>query len=654
MKNSKILPSPFSVLLLVIGSLLLLQCQKSGREGPPNVVIIFTDDQGYADVGVFGGKGFTTPHLDKMARDGMRLTNFYVSQAVCSASRASLLTGCYAERISIQGALSPRARHGLNPQETTIAEMLRPLGYATGIFGKWHLGHLKEFLPLQHGFDEYFGLPYSNDMWPVHYDGKSQAKGYYPKLPLIDGNETIETVETLEDQAQLTTRYTERAVDFIQRNKEKPFFLYLPHSMPHVPIAASDKFKGKSEQGLYGDVMMEIDWSVGQILTELKENGLEENTIVIFTSDNGPWLNYGNHAGSALPLREGKGNMWEGGARVPFIVRWQGNIEAGQVSSAIGATVDLLPTIAEITGAALPPSKIDGVSLMPILRGEAAASPRNNYYYYYGGALQAVRKGDWKLILPHEYRSYEGVEPKNDGYPGPYATRKAELELYNLVEDISESRNVIEDHPNVVSELQELVEAARTELGDQLTGRKGSGVRPNGRLEAAEPIAVEHQAIEKKIRLTHPFHPKYRAGSDNALVDGTMGTLEYNDGAWQGFEGSDFEAVIDLGKTSPVNIVMVHFLEDQQVWIFNPENASIEISNDGRSFREVARLEWPVEFRAPAATSRLVARLKNQKARYIRVKATGVKTCPPWHPGAGGKSWTFVDEIVLNPQLVDM
>ncbi len=465
----------------------LKQCAKPNKK-LPNIVIILTDDQGYADVGCYGAKGYKTPNLDKLAEEGVRFTDFHVSQAVCSSSRASLLTGCYSERVNILGALNPQADYGLNPRETTIAEMLKTKDYATGIFGKWHLGHLKQFLPLQHGFDEYLGVPYSNDMWPVDYNGEQYTeetytakpwKRKYPQLPLIDGNEQVAEIKTLEDQATLTTRYTERAVQFIEKNKDNPFFLYLPHSMPHVPLGVSDKFKGKSEQGMYGDVIMEIDWSVGEVMKTLKKHGLDDNTLVIFVSDNGPWLNYGNHAGSADPLREGKGTNWEGGLRVPCIMRWSGQITANTECNNIASTIDLLPTIAKITGATLPENKIDGVNILPLLKNENDANPRDHFFYYYCGSLGAVRQGKWKLLFPQEMRSYVDMEPGKDGYPGRTKKLKVGLELYNLEDDISETKNLVNDYPDIVKKLEGLADKIRFELGDKLTNVEGNEIRLN-------------------------------------------------------------------------------------------------------------------------------------------------------------------------------
>lgn len=453
----------------------------------PNIVIIFTDDQGYADVGCYGAKGFQTPHLDRMAENGMMFTSFYVAQAVCSASRAGLLTGCYPNRIGIRGALGPRSKKGIHAREVTIAEMLKTKGYATAVFGKWHLGHHHEFLPLQHGFDQYFGLPYSNDMWPVDYDGNPVQEGHkssYPPLPLIENNQKIAEIKTLADQSKLTAWYTKKAVDFIEKNKNNPFFLYVPHSMPHVPLGVSDRFKGKSSQGLYGDVIMEIDWSVGQIMKALERNNLKRNTLVIFTSDNGPWKNYGSHAGSTGPLREGKGTSWEGGVRVPCIMQWPGHIPSGSVCPKMASTIDLLPTFAEITGAPLPENKIDGISLLPLIQGKKEANPRDHFFYYYthkdGHQLQCVRQGRWKLHFPHFYRSYQGVEKGKGGHPGPYAQGKTGVELYDLEKDIGETNDVAAQFPEIVKRLKALGEKAREELGDMKL--KGKGVRPAGQI----------------------------------------------------------------------------------------------------------------------------------------------------------------------------
>ncbi|MEK7718590.1 MAG: sulfatase, partial [Bacteroidota bacterium] len=302
------------------------------QQRSPNIVLIFMDDMGYGDLSCYGASQYKTPNLDRMAARGIRFTSFLSAQAVCSASRAGILTGCYPNRVGISGALMPDAKIGLNPSEETIAEVVKKRNYKTCAIGKWHLGYQRQFLPLQQGFDEYLGLPYSNDMWPVFFDGSrniSEAykrKSGYPELPLIRDNKKIKEIRTLDDMSELTTLYTETAVDFIKRNRKNPFFIYLAHSMTHVPLAVSAKFKGKSEQGLFGDVMMEIDWSVGQIMKALEKNGLEKNTLVIFTSDNGPWLNFGNHAGSTGGLREGKGNSFEGGQREPCLMRWPGHI----------------------------------------------------------------------------------------------------------------------------------------------------------------------------------------------------------------------------------------------------------------------------------------------------------------------------------------
>ena len=324
------------------------------------------------------------------------------------------MTGCYPNRIGIRGALGPAATVGIHDDETTLGEVAKQRGYATAIFGKWHLGHHPQFLPTRHGFDEYFGLPYSNDMWPHHPgDGgtpPARRRGQFPDLPLIEGEQPKILPVTAEHQRQLTTWYTEHAVDFIDRNKQRPFLLYLAHSMPHVPLYVSDKYQGHAQRGLFGDVIEEIDWSVGQVLGALARNGLDERTLVIFTSDNGPWLSYGEHAGSAGPLREGKGTSWEGGVREPFIARWTGVIPAGSVCNEPAMTIDLLPTIAGLIGAKLPERKIDGLDIWPLIAGQGGAkNPHDAYYHYYAdNELQAVSSGPWKLVLPHTYRTLAG------------------------------------------------------------------------------------------------------------------------------------------------------------------------------------------------------------------------------------------------------
>lgn len=461
------------------------------RAATPNIVIVFCDDLGYADVGCFGAKGWTTPNIDRLAAEGIRFTRFYDAQPVCSASRSALMTGCYPSRVGIMGALNPSSKVGISSNEVTLAEIVKQRGYATAIFGKWHLGFQPQFLPTRHGFDEYFGLPYSNDMWPWHPDqanktlAEHKRRPGYPELRLIEGEQTAIPVITSKEQCQLTTWYTEHAVKFIEKNKDRPFFLYVPHNMPHVPLHVSDKFKGKSAQGLYGDVIEEIDWSVGQILDALKKNRLEKNTLVIFSSDNGPWLAYGNHAGSAYPLREGKGTCWDGGVRVPFIARWPGKIPKASVCAESAMTIDILPTVAKLIGAELPKHKIDGLDIWPLLSGNPKAkNPHDAYFFYYeDNQLQSVMSGQWKLQLPHTYRTLAGQPGGRDGTPAPYQQRKLEQsELYDLESDISEVKNLAGQHPDTVKRLEALAEQAREELGDSLTHRTGKGVREPGRI----------------------------------------------------------------------------------------------------------------------------------------------------------------------------
>lgn len=447
---------------------------KTGGHNKPNIVIIFTDDQGYGDVGCYGAQGFVTPNLDLMASDGVRFTDFYVAASVCTPSRAALLTGCYPQRVGLPYVLNPRSKIGINESEVTIAEMLKDAGYATACYGKWHLGDNPRFLPTRHGFDEYFGLPYSNDMRPT------AAKTYYPPLPLIEGEKIIAQNP---DQNQLTTWYTQRAVSFIEANKERPFFVYLPHSMPHVPLYVSEKFKGKSSKGLYGDVMMEIDWSVGEILNALRRLGIDDRTLVIFTSDNGPWLRYGDHAGSAGPLREGKSTSFEGGQRVPCIMRWPGKIPAGTVCSEVTTTMDILPTTAKLTGGKLPRHKIDGKDIFPLMSGRRGAkSPHEAFFYYNGWNLEAVRSGKWKLHFSHVYNSIASENNAEGGEPSEQQRIKTRTSLYDLSSDIGETTDLSKQHPDIVKKLTALANDMRRDLGDRAAKIKGNSIRPPGRI----------------------------------------------------------------------------------------------------------------------------------------------------------------------------
>jgi arylsulfatase A-like enzyme len=413
----------------------------------PNIIIVLTDDQGYADIGCFGAQGFKTPNLDRLAAGGIRFTNFYSAAPVCSPSRAALLTGSYPARVGVTDVLFPNSSTGLNPEELTIADLLKSVGYATAAVGKWHLGDDKTVLPIRQGFDEYFGLPYSNDMSP---------------LPLFRNEEVIEYSP---DLSQLTKRYTEQARDFIRRNQAVPFFLYLAHTMPHIPLAASEEFAGSTERGLYGDVITEIDWSVGQVLDTLDESGIADNTLVVFTSDNGPWAMYGDYGGSAGPLREGKTTTFEGGMRVPGIMRWPERIKPNTTSNDVVTMMDLLPTFAEITGAALPQWKIDGKSILPILEwGPGAAGPHDPFFFYNSFELQAVRSGRWKLHLPHMYATI--VERGMDGNAGRQELRELPLSLFDLDADPGETTNLVEQYPDVASQLSDLATTFDADLND--------------------------------------------------------------------------------------------------------------------------------------------------------------------------------------------
>ena len=459
----------------------------------PNFIIIFTDDQGWGDLGVYGSPDIRTPNIDRLAHEGIRFTNFYAAP-FCGPSRAALMTGCYPPRSSLAfNHGSKTTKTGIHPNEITIAEILQDQGYSTMMIGKWHLGHATPFLPNHNGFDHWFGLPYSNDMWryhpvmPIHpnedermkaararaaytgfagqgtYYDVENGRGFPEPLPLMEDDEVIEHDP---DQTKLTTRYTDRALQFIEKNKDRDFFLYLPHAMPHVPLFVHEERTGNSIRGLYGDVVEEIDWSVGRIVAKLKELGIDGKTMICFTSDNGPWLQYGVDGGSAGPLRNGKGTHWEGGMRVPGIFRWPGKIPAGQVSSELVANMDLLPTIVKLAGAEAPQDRtIDGKDIWPLLSGQPNARSPHEYFYYFGGSrngrppnILAVRRGKWKLHV-------ERAGQTNDLKP---------LALYDLHEDVGERFDRQDLHAELVTNLIETTEAFVKELREN--------ARPLGRI----------------------------------------------------------------------------------------------------------------------------------------------------------------------------
>lgn len=455
----------------------------------PNIILINMDDMGYGDLTVTGAQGYSTPNIDRLSFEGVRFTQFYSPSSVSSASRAGLMTGCYPNRISIYGAIKPETGIGVHPDEIFISQIVKKVGYRTAIVGKWHLGSEFEYLPLQRGFDEYFGLPYSNDMWPYGYlvrlgEVPTERVMKRPELPLYNGNEIEKYIKTMDDQNSLTELYTKYAVDFIHRQRKKPFFLYFAHTMVHVPLPVSDKFRGKSEQGLFGDAMMEVDWSVGEVLKAVREAGLEENTLVIFTSDNGAWINFGMRAGSTGGLRDAKHVTYEGGQRVPCIMKWPAQIPAGWICNQLTSGIDILPTITAIVDGQLPERKIDGVNILPLMQGDKSFKPHDYFYYYdQKNQLDAVRDERFKLVEPHLYITYDGTLPHDDGTPGPRTKAYTDWALYDLRRDPGERYDVKSLYPKEVERLKQALEVMRKQCGDSNMHRKGKEVRPAGKIQ---------------------------------------------------------------------------------------------------------------------------------------------------------------------------
>jgi arylsulfatase A len=438
------------------------QSSVQSEQTQPNIILIFLDDAGFADFQPFAETRYPTPNVRRLADEGRTFYNFYVTQAICSASRASLLTGTYPERNGLFGAHAPRQR-GLNPDFVTLGEILQESGYATAKFGKWHLGDQPETRPQQRGFDEVSGIMYSNDMWADH-PVDPEFWGQWPLQYWKNEEIAIDSV-TAADQVNFTTWFTEDSVDFINRNSDRPFFLYVPHPMPHVPLFVSEKFEGASGTGLYGDVMMELDWSVGEIMATLEENKISDNTIVIFTSDNGPWLSYGNHAGQT-PYRGEKATSFDGGVRSPLIIRYPGHIEPGSVSHDTFFSIDFMPTLARLTGADLPDYEIDGKELWSLITGEEGAENPHDYYSITtGDQFEALISGDgkWKLHLPHSYRISEGGR---DGTSGQYLQGNIDKELFDMVHDPYEKVNVIDEYPEIARQLMEYAEMHKEKFFD--------------------------------------------------------------------------------------------------------------------------------------------------------------------------------------------
>jgi arylsulfatase A-like enzyme len=464
---------------------------------PPNVVVIFIDDMGYGDIGPFGATKQRTPHLDRMAKEGMKLTSFYATP-VCSVSRAQMMTGCYGARISVPGVYFPGQSVGLNPSEVTVAERLKEKCYATQMVGKWHLGDQPEFLPTRQGFDHYLGIPYSNDML------KKSAETKVPVVPVLRDEKIVELMDG-EGQRRMVELYTKEAVDFIGRHKDQPFYLYFAHNAVHTPIWPGAAFAGKSQNGRFGDWVEEVDWSVGQVLEALRTQGLDKDTIVVFTSDNGPWLTKGTDGGSAGPLRGGKGSTWEGGVRVPTLAWWPGRIPAGSVNDAVAATIDLLPTFVSLAGGTVPATPvIDGRDITPILLGQSKESAREAHYYFSGYDLQAVRQGRWKLALSPQP---EGMGKQADKTPPG-------LRLYDLDAEIGEQTDVAAQHPEVVAKLKVLADKMAAEIG----GKTPTARRPAGEVKGAKTLYPTADYVPNDVKKNDAKKPAAKKGSAKSPV----------------------------------------------------------------------------------------------------------------------------------------
>ncbi len=502
--------------------------QESPDAEKPNFVLIFIDDMGYGDIGPFGSKLNRTPNLDRMASEGMKFTSFYAAP-VCSASRAQLMTGSYAPRVSVPGVFFPAGKHGLNPKEHTVADYLHDEGYATMCVGKWHLGDQPEFLPTNNGFDGYFGIPYSNDM------ARPSAKDGRRVHPLMRDDQVAELLED-EGQRRITREYTEEGIRFIKANKDKPFFLYMPHTAMHIPLFPHKDFAGKSNNGIYGDWVEEVDWSVGQILKTLRDEKLDENTLVIFTSDNGPWASLGKRAGVAGPLRGSKGCTLEGGVREPTIIRWPGKIKPGTSCDAIAGTTDILPTLVSLADGKLRSDiKIDGLDISPLFLGKTTKSPHEAWFYYKGTTLKAVRSGAWKLAL--------GPQSLGMGFrKRPDDLNAKGLRLYNLDQEIGEVTDLAKQHPDIVGRLQKLADGMIADIG---SGKAGPGVRPPG-------------VVKNPVTL-FPTRPRGKKRQGKRIKWGKIKSGDaFSSTAAPGVAGKAFSISCRLDLTSAKGVIIAH------------------------------------------------------------------------------------------------
>ena len=570
----------------------LLVASAGVQAAPPNIIFMLVDDLGYGDIGPFGSVTNRTPALDRMAREGMRLTSFYAAP-VCTPSRAQVLTGCYAKRVSLPNVIFPACPTGINPEEHTVAELLKAQGYATMCIGKWHVGDQPEFLPQKHGFDEYFGIPYSNDMGG---DGKLDGRGRIrPPLPLLTDSGVAETLDAA-GQDEVTRRYTEAAVRFITRNKENPFFLYFPHTAVHTPLHPGPNFKGRSANGTYGDWVEEVDWSVGQVLDLLRQLKIEEKTLFIFSSDNGPWLTQGRNGGVAGPLRGGKGGTFEGGVRVPTIARWPGRVPAGTSCDAVAGNIDLLPTFVALAGGTVPADrKIDGRDISPLLLGQTNASPREAHYYFAGNQLQAVRAGPWKLAITAQQEHMS----KGEGKDEPDGQR-----LYNLERDLGEKTNVAAQNPEVVKHLQQLVAVIEKDLGLK---DEGPGVRACGRVE--HPRGLYRPGQEPRAEVSAP------AVAGGWKVGDSRGGAEAPQVA-----GRALTIAATVMAEKPNGVIVAHGGKSIGYALY---------LRDGHPVFTVRQETRPVSITAPAALSgqvRLEARLARDGAMSLGVDGQTVAT----------------------------